>query len=82
MVQVRVTVIDGVCQGGVHKVGDTFIVGDITPEGVCVDAFAAIAPYVMTLRCGGHFSWAKEKGTAEIHCPDACGITLELKRID
>jgi hypothetical protein len=24
VVQVRVTVIDGVCQGGVHKVGDTF----------------------------------------------------------
>ena len=82
MARVRVTVKDGVCQGGVHKVGDAFIAGDTTPEGVCVDAWAAIAPYVMTLRCGGEFSWAKEGGAAEIHCPDACGITLELKRMD
>jgi len=62
--QIRVTVIDGVCQGGVHKVGDTFVFRDTTPEGVCVDAFAAIAPYAMTLGCGGEFSWAKKKGTA------------------
>jgi uncharacterized repeat protein (TIGR04076 family) len=81
MAQVRVTVKDGVCQGGVHKVGDTFMAGDTTPEGVCVDAWAAISPYAMVLRCGGDFSWAEEKGTAVIHCPDACGITLELRRV-
>jgi len=81
MAQVRVTVKDGVCQGGVHKMGDTFIAGDTTPEGICVDALAAIAPYVMVLRCGGDFSWSKEKGTAEIHCPDPYGITLELRRV-
>jgi hypothetical protein len=38
MMQVQVTVKDGVCQGGVYKVGETFIAGDKTPEGVCVDA--------------------------------------------
>jgi uncharacterized repeat protein (TIGR04076 family) len=81
VVQVRVTVVDGVCQGGVHKMADTFIAGDTTPEGICVDAWAAIAPYVMTLRCGGDFNWAKENGTAVIHCPDPCGITLELRRM-
>ena len=81
MAQVRVTVKDGICQGGLHTVDETFIAGDTTPEGVCADAWAAIAPYVMVLRCGGDFAWAKEKGTAEIHCPDPCGITLELKRV-
>jgi len=35
----------------------------------------------MTLRCGGEFSWAREKGAVEIHCPDPCGITLELRRM-
>ena len=81
MTEVRVTVKDGVCQGGVHKVGDTFIAGDTTPEGVCVDAWATIAPYAMVLRCGGDFAWSKEKGAAEIHCPDPDGITLELRRV-
>lgn len=81
MTQVRVTVKDGVCQGCVHKVNETFIAGDTTPEGVCVDAWATLAPYAMVLRCGGDFSWASEKGTAEIHCPDPCGITFALRRI-
>lgn len=80
--KVHVTVIDGVCSDGRHHVGDTFTVDDATPEGICVDAWAAIAPYAMTLRCGGNFAWAKEKGTAEIHCPDPTGITLALRRID
>jgi uncharacterized repeat protein (TIGR04076 family) len=79
--QVQVTVKSGVCQGGVHKLGETFVAGETTPAGVCVDAWAAIMPYAMTLRCGGEFGWAKDKGAVEIHCPDPCGITLEVKRI-
>lgn len=82
MAHVRVTVKSGVCQGGVHVVGETFIAGETTLEGICVDAWASISPYIMTLLCGGDFTWAKEKGTAEIHCPDPCGITFELKRLD
>ena len=81
MVEVRVTVESGVCQGCIHNVGDTFIAGETTPEGVCVDAWMAIGPYVMTLRGGGEFAWSKEKGTAEIHCPDPDGITLKLRRM-
>ncbi len=80
--KVEVTVTDGVCSGGYHEVGDTFVASDLTPEGMCVDAWAAIAPYVMTLRCGGDFTWAKERGSAEIHCPDPCGITLALRRVE
>jgi len=82
MAQVRVTVSDGVCQGGLHHVGESFVAGETTPAGLCVDAWAAISPYVMTLRCGGEFSWAQEKGTVRIHCPDPCGIVLELRRLD
>jgi uncharacterized repeat protein (TIGR04076 family) len=82
MAQVRVMVKDGVCQGGVHEIGDMFIAGETTPEGVCVDAWAAIGPYVMTPSHGGEFAWAKEKGAAEIHCHDSFGSTLELRRMD
>jgi uncharacterized repeat protein (TIGR04076 family) len=79
--QVRVTVIDGTCQGGVHQVGQSIIVDETTPEGFCVDAWATISPYILALRSGGNFSWAAKKGQAEIHCPDPCGIVLRLERL-
>jgi uncharacterized repeat protein (TIGR04076 family) len=79
---IRVTVKGGRCQGEYHTIGDEFIVKDLTPNGMCADAWNAIAPYAMTLRCGGNFSWEKEKGVATIHCPDPKGITLELRRIE
>lgn len=81
-VPVRITVKDGVCQGGIHRVGQVFTVDETTPEGICLGAWEAIAPYLFTLRYGGDFPWEDEKGFAEIHCPDPHGITLELRRID
>jgi uncharacterized repeat protein (TIGR04076 family) len=79
---VRITVKQGKCQDDIHQIGQVFIVKDTTPEGICKDAWNAIAPYVMTLQCGGNFTWAEEKGTATIHCPDPKGITLELRLIE
>jgi len=78
---IRITVKDGKCQGDIHEIGQVFTVDETTPEGVCTGAWDAIAPYVMTLLCGGNFSWEKEKGVATLHCPDPKGITLELRRI-
>jgi uncharacterized repeat protein (TIGR04076 family) len=78
---VRITVKAGKCQGNIHEIGQVFTVGETTPEGVCTGAWDAIAPYVMTLICGGNFSWEEEEGVATIHCPDPKGITLELRRI-
>lgn len=79
---VEITVKSGTCQGGHHKPGDRFVVDWETPEGLCLGAWDAIAPYIMTLLCGGDFPWESEPGYAEIHCPDPVGITLELKRTD
>ncbi len=79
---VRIEVTKGKCQGGINKVGQVFIVDHTTPEGMCTGAWDAISPYVMTLKYGGDFPWEKEKGFAEIHCPDPKGIVLELRRIE
>jgi uncharacterized repeat protein (TIGR04076 family) len=79
---VRITIKKGKCQGGYHQVGATFLVDETTPEGMCIDAWSAVFPYVRTLLSGGNFSWEREKGMATIHCPDPQGITLELRRID
>jgi uncharacterized repeat protein (TIGR04076 family) len=79
---VKVTVIDGKCSGDHHKVGQEFIVKGMTPAGMCLGAWDAIAPYVTTLRFGGNFPWEKEEGVAIVHCPDPQGITLELRRVE
>ena len=78
---VRITVHGGKCQGRNHKIGQEFIVEGTTPEGMCLGAWNAIAPYLTALLYGGTFPWEKELGHTLIHCPDPKGITLELKRI-
>ena len=82
MITVRVSVIDGQCSAGRHKPGDVFMVEQTTPGGLCIGAWNAIAPYVMSLRFGANFPWEREGGTAHIHCPDPKGITFELKRVE
>ena len=78
---VRIVVTGGKCQGGIHAVGQQLTVEGSTPEGMCADAWSAIAPYVMTLLRGGNFPWEDQEGTVKIHCPDPKGITFLLERI-
>ena len=80
--QVQIKVIKGKCQGGVHKLGDTFNVEWATPEGVCLGAWNALSPCVIALLRGGDFPWEKAAGHTTIHCPDPKGITFELKRME
>jgi len=79
---IKVTVIKGKCQGDFHDIGKSFTVDWKTPEGMCISAWDAISPFVLTLSCGGNLPWEKEKGTAIVHCPDPKGIVLELRRMD
>jgi uncharacterized repeat protein (TIGR04076 family) len=81
-VSIRITVTAGQCQGKLHKVDDVFIVERTTPEGMCLGAWNAIAPYLTALHHGANFPWEKEEGVAVIHCPDPKGIQLELRRVE
>ena len=82
MTPVRIVVKDGECQGKIHRVGQVFTVRGTTPEGMCLGAWNAVAPYLTALGYGGNFPWEKEEGVATIHCPDPNGITLELRRME
>ena len=78
---VLITVKSGVCQGGIHEIGQTFRADETAPEGICMGAMDAIYPYLMTLNYGADLPWEREKGVASIHCPDPDGIVLELRRV-
>ena len=80
---VKVTVIsqEGECGAG-HKVGDSWVIGSMSPGGMCLSALAALFPSTRVLRFGGEFPWSEDKDTATIACPDAENpVVFELRRL-
>ena len=71
----------GTC-GAKHKVGDEWVIGSKTPEGICLSAFNALFPSVRVLRFGGTFPWGTDPDVTTVACPDAANpVVFELKRI-
>lgn len=65
-----------------HKVGDEWVVGMKTPEGICLSAFNAFYPTLRTMKFGGKFPWAADPDVSTAACPDAKNpVVFELRRI-
>jgi len=79
---VKVTVVEGECQGGYHKNGDSWTIESVTPEGMCLGAWGSVYPCVMALDLEGRLSWEEDPSKIRIHCPDPIDITLLVERID
>ncbi|MFC1979712.1 TIGR04076 family protein [Chloroflexota bacterium] len=81
--KVRVKVISqrGTCAEE-HKVGDQWIVGTKTPEGICIGAFNSLAQAIEVLTYGGSFPWSEDQDIVTIACPDATNpVVFELRRL-
>ena len=80
-VEVKVISQKGTCVAE-HKVGDSWIVGHDTAEGICVSAFGSIIPSYRVLRFGGEYPWMEDKDRAIVACPDPKNpVVFELRRI-
>ncbi len=79
MKKVIATVKSGKCNQGFHKVGDSFVIGELTPEGMCTSAFNAIFPLILVLQCGGKFFWEKDPYVTYACCPDDVGLVFEIR---
>ena len=79
MKKVRITVTEGKCNQGFHRVGDSWVVDELTPEGICTSAFNALFPQILTLACGGEFFWEENPRVGYACCPDDTGLTFEIK---
>ena len=65
-----------------HKVGDEWVVGMKTPDGVCLSAFNALYPSLRVLKFGGSYFWSEDPDVATAACPDAKNpVVFELRRI-
>jgi uncharacterized repeat protein (TIGR04076 family) len=77
----KITMVEGSCRSGHHKIGDSWIVESVTPEGICLYAWDRIRTYIMHLEMNGEF-WGDEPNKFRIHCPDyENGIILEIEKI-
>ena len=77
----RVISQQGTC-GAEHKVGDEWVIGSKTPQGICLSAFYAIFPGVRVLKFGGAFPWSKDPDVTTAACPDAANpVVFELRRL-
>jgi len=80
-VNIRVISQKGHCEAG-HKVGDEWLVGEKTPEGLCIFAFGSLLPFLTPLMYGGSFPWEKDPDVSTVACPDAENpVVFEIRRL-
>ena len=71
----------GTC-GAEHKVGDEWVIGSKTPEGICLSAFDALLSSARVLMFGGAFPWETDPDVTTVACPDAANpVVFELRRL-
>jgi len=80
-VSVEVISQQGSCEAG-HKVGDRWVIGEKTPEGLCIFAFGSLLPFITPLMYGGSFPWEKDPDVTTVACPDAENpVVFEIRRL-
>ena len=80
-VVVKVVSQKGTCAAE-HKVGNQWVIGSKTPEGICFSAFNTLSPNLRVLRFGGSFPWSSDPDVSTVACPDAQNpVVFELRRL-
>jgi uncharacterized repeat protein (TIGR04076 family) len=71
----------GSCDVG-HKVGDEWVLGPKTPEGICIAAYHSMYANAFLLLTGASMPWGADPDVATMACPDAKNpVVFELRRI-
>ena len=77
----RVVSQQGTCDAE-HRVGDEWVIGSRTPEGICLAALNSLYHYARVLMFGGSFPWEADPDVATVACPDAKNpVVFELRRL-
>ena len=81
LVRVKVISQKGHCEAG-HKVGDEWLVGEKTPQGMCIFALASLFPFMTPLMFDGAFPWEKDADKTTVACPDGENpVIFEISRV-
>ncbi len=80
-VAVKVVSQKGTCPNE-HRVGEEWVLGKKTPQGICLSALSTLLPAVRVLMFGGSFPWEADPDVATIACQDAeKPVVFELRRL-
>jgi len=80
-VSIEVISQQGTCEAG-HKVGDRWVIGEKTPENLCIFAFGSLLPSIMPLMFGASYPWEKDPDMTTVACPDPDNpMVFELRRL-
>jgi uncharacterized repeat protein (TIGR04076 family) len=83
MYNIEITVVSqkGKCGVG-HKVGDKWIVGSTTPDGICLSAYHSMESIIDVLKFGGTFPWDENTDISGAVCPDPANpVVFQIKRL-
>jgi uncharacterized repeat protein (TIGR04076 family) len=80
-VLVRVISQKGTCVND-HKVGDEWVIGSLSPGGICGGAYHIIHSRAEVLQYSGTFPWETDPDTVIVACPDPDNpVVFELRRV-
>jgi uncharacterized repeat protein (TIGR04076 family) len=80
-VKVKVLSQKGLCAFD-HKEGDEWIVGTVTPAGLCNAAYHALYPFIRAMQQGSKYEWPPDSGKLQLCCPDPFNpIIFDLSRV-
>ena len=69
------------CPGGARvKAGSSWIIGIVTPTGMCARSFISIFPVAMAMRFSEESPWERGKGYVDVTCPEGHTI-FRLTRV-
>ncbi len=72
---------EGHCDAG-HKVGDEWVLGPKTTEGICNGAYHAMNSRVFVLIIGAAMPFGADPDATTVACPDAKNpVVFELRRV-
>ncbi len=77
-VVMKVVKVEGQCPQG-HKPGNVYSLNTQDTEVLCPASFNSLYPFIQMLYNNVKIPWAKEKGSALIHCPDHEGIIYKVR---
>jgi uncharacterized repeat protein (TIGR04076 family) len=82
MPKVKLTITEGHCRCGYHKIKDAYIVDDLCPP-ICHELWNSIYPNVYVLLNGGNLDYGStKKKMFEMKCPDNGKVSIRGEIIE
>ena len=57
-----------------------YVLGKVTPGGMCTKSYAAVATFAIAMRFSEKTPWENDRGEASVSCPDGY-VKYKLSRI-